>query len=66
MARNNMETIQPINTERLIVRCFEQHDWPGFLKFMTDPIATRHLLFSDELKSENGARALFEAAAAGN
>jgi len=28
-----------------MVRCFEDTDWPGFLKFMTDPAATRHLLF---------------------
>ncbi len=43
-----------------MVRCFEDTDWPGFLKFMTDPAATRHLLFSDDMKSEDGARALFE------
>ncbi|MDP6132382.1 MAG: GNAT family N-acetyltransferase [Dehalococcoidia bacterium] len=55
-----MEIIRPINTERLMVRCFEDTDWPGFLKFMTDPAATRHLLFSDDMKSEDGARALFE------
>jgi len=56
-----MEIIRPINTERLGIRCLDQHDWPGSLKFMTDPVATRHLLFSDDMKSEEGARNLFEA-----
>ena len=55
-----METLRPLHTERLIIRCFEPRDWPGFLKFMTDPAATQYLLFTGETKTETGARKLFE------
>jgi RimJ/RimL family protein N-acetyltransferase len=55
-----MKLIKRILTERLVIRPFEMRDWALYLEFMTDPAATRYLMFTDEQRTEAGARELFE------
>ena len=52
---------QSIETERLTIRPFEPKDLDAYLDFMTDAEATRYLMFTDEQRTEAGARELFEA-----
>jgi len=53
-----MELIRHLHTRRCIIRPFESGDEPAFVEFMTDPTATRYLLFPDDQKTEEGARSL--------
>lgn len=55
-----MKITGEIETERLVIRKFEKGDFEAFHSFMTDPKATKYLLFSDEQKTENGIRELFD------
>lgn len=55
-----MKITREIKTERLVIRKFEKGDFTAFHSFMTDPKATRYLLFSEEQKTENGIRELFD------
>lgn len=50
----------PIETERLIIRPFENSDLSPFLEFMLDEESTRHLAFSNDQKTKEGAKLLFE------
>ena len=52
---------QPIDTERLRIRRFAQGDVEPFISFMTDRESTKFLTFSDEQKSNEGAKALLDA-----
>ena len=52
---------QPIETARLRIRKFSQSDVEPFITFMTDRESTRFLIFGDEQKSHEGAKALIEA-----
>ena len=56
-----MKLPDAIDTDRLIIRPFRQEDIDGYLLFMTDERATRYLMFTDEQKTEEGARQLFSA-----
>lgn len=49
----------PFATERLVIRRFEKTDLPLFLNFMLDSESTTYLMFEDEQKTEDGAKALF-------
>jgi len=51
---------EKLETKRLVIRPLEPKDLDGFLRFMTDSEATRYLLFSDEQRTERGARELFD------
>lgn len=53
-----------IETERLVIRPFEPKDQDAYVAFMTDPEATRYLLFSDEQRTEAGALDLLDAVCA--
>ncbi len=55
-----MKLIERIQTERLAIRPFEKKDLDGFVKFMLDKRVTRYLLFSEEQKTEQGAKELFD------
>ncbi|WP_440945432.1 GNAT family N-acetyltransferase [Methanosarcina sp. T3] len=55
-----MKITREIKTERLVIRKFERGDFEAFHNFMTDPEATKYLLFSDEQKTENEIRELFD------
>ncbi|MCB0559519.1 MAG: GNAT family N-acetyltransferase [Lewinellaceae bacterium] len=48
-----------IESERLLIRPFQSRDLPFFLEFMLDEMATEYLAFTEEQKTEAGARALF-------
>ena len=52
---------QPIDTARLRIRRFAQSDVGPFIQFMTDRESTQFLTFTDEQKSNEGAKALLEA-----
>ncbi|MCO6478663.1 MAG: GNAT family N-acetyltransferase [Phaeodactylibacter sp.] len=54
-----MQLPEVIETERLLIRPFQSTDLPLFLEFMLDEMATEYLAFSDEQKTEGGAKALF-------
>lgn len=54
-----MQLPEAIETERLLIRPFQSRDLPFFLEFMLDEMATEYLAFTDEQKTEAGARALF-------
>jgi [ribosomal protein S5]-alanine N-acetyltransferase len=58
-----MQTINlpTIETERLIVRPFQERDLDRYLAFMTDPAATQYLMLTELQKTEPGARQLFDA-----
>ncbi len=49
-----------LTTSRLKLRPFRAEDFPGFLEFMIDREATRHLHFSSEQRNPEGARRLFD------
>ena len=49
----------PLFSERLIVRPFQNGDQEGFIRFMTHPEATQFLTFTNEQKTESGAKQLF-------
>lgn len=49
-----------LNTERLILRPYEEDDFAAFYDFLCDPAATRFLRFTDEQKSRHGASAFFD------
>jgi ribosomal-protein-alanine N-acetyltransferase len=49
----------PLETERFVIRRFEEDDLPLFLEFMLDQESTAYLMFEDEQKTEDGATALF-------
>lgn len=55
-----MKLIRSIETPRTVVRPFHTEDGSAFVEFMTDPEATRHLLFTDEQKTAEGARGLLQ------
>ncbi len=48
-----------IETDRLALRTFTAGDLEPYLRFMLDPEATRYLDFTDEQRTEPGARELF-------
>jgi RimJ/RimL family protein N-acetyltransferase len=50
-----------IETERLVIRPFEPKDRDAYVAFMTDPEATRYLLFTDEQRTEAVALDLLDA-----
>lgn len=50
-----------LTTDRLVIRPFQPDDREAYVAFMTDPRATRYLLFTDAQKTEEGARLLVEA-----
>ncbi len=56
-----MDLLTPIKTLRTTVRPFEPRDIEGYLAFMTDPVATRYLMFTEDQKTREGARELFDA-----
>lgn len=56
-----MNFLDSIITYHLIIRPFEVKDWAGFRSFMLDQEATRFLLFPEEMKTESGAKKLFNA-----
>lgn len=61
MGNDSARWIPPaLHGPRVTVRPFEEADWPGFRAFMDDAEATRYLLFSDEQRTEDGARELFD------
>ena len=47
-------------TSRLKLRPFQPEDFQGFLEFMIDGEATRHLNFTPQQRSPEGARRLFD------
>jgi [ribosomal protein S5]-alanine N-acetyltransferase len=57
-----MQTINlpTIETERLILRPFQERDLDRYLAFMTDPAATQYLMLTELQKTEPGARQLFD------
>ncbi len=58
-----MQTIKlpRIETERLILRPFQERDLDRYVAFMTDPAATQYLMLTELQKTEPGARRLFDA-----
>lgn len=54
-----MQLPEIIETERLLIRPFRSADLPSFLDFMLDEMATEYLTFTEEQKTEEGAKALF-------
>ncbi|MEB3182336.1 MAG: GNAT family N-acetyltransferase [Nostocaceae cyanobacterium] len=48
-------------TERLIIRPLQKEDLSAYLTFMTDERATRYLMFTEEQKTLEGAKELFDA-----
>ncbi|MEM8778142.1 MAG: GNAT family N-acetyltransferase [Cyanobacteria bacterium P01_G01_bin.49] len=50
----------PLKTERLVIRKFQQKDLSAFLEFMLDEESTKYLAFTEEQKTEEGAKALFD------
>ena len=48
-----------IQTKRLIIRPFQNEDLRPYLAFMTDELATQYMLFTQEQKTEKGAKELF-------
>ncbi|MBD3167444.1 GNAT family N-acetyltransferase [bacterium] len=55
-----MQLPRRLDTERLVLRPFMEEDNAPFLAFMMDPIATRYLVFPDEMRTRPGAQALFD------
>jgi RimJ/RimL family protein N-acetyltransferase len=55
-----MELPEEIQAEHVVVRPFREADLPPFVEFMTDPSATRYLMFEPEQKTRAGARELFD------
>ncbi len=54
-----MKLPDAILTNRLTIRPFQQDDLDSYLSFMTDERATKHLAFTDEQKTAEGAKDLF-------
>ncbi|MCG8348768.1 MAG: GNAT family N-acetyltransferase [Chloroflexales bacterium] len=54
-----MITNIPLETERFILRRFEDQDILDFLNFMLDEDSTKYLMFDAEQKTEQGAKELF-------
>lgn len=54
-----MQLPEVIETERLLIRPLQPKDLPSFLEFMLDEMATEYLTFTEEQKTEEGAKALF-------
>ena len=52
--------ILPLESDRLLIRRFNNQDLQPYLAFMLNPESTRYLQFDPEQKTEPGARALFE------
>ena len=50
----------PLETERFVIRPFVPNDLSTFLAFMLDPASTQYLAFTEEQKTAEGAKALFE------
>lgn len=50
----------PITTARLTVRRFAPSDLNAYLQFMLDDASTRYLAFTEEQKTDEGARGLFD------
>jgi len=46
-------------TERLLLRPYVEDDFDAFFDFLRDPDATRFLRFTEEQKTQHGARAFF-------
>jgi len=55
-----MKIPDPLTTDRLIVRPYEEDDFAAFYDFLSDPEATRFLRFTPEQKTPEGARAFFD------
>jgi len=51
---------EAIRTDRLTIRPFKWVDLPGFISFMTGETTTRHLMFTEDQKTVDGARTLLE------
>lgn len=49
-----------IETDRIMIRPFEERDLGRYLTFMTDPVATQYLMLTEIQKTEPGARELFD------
>jgi RimJ/RimL family protein N-acetyltransferase len=54
-----MKLPDAILTDLLTIRPFHQDDLDRYLSFMTDERVTRHLMFTDEQKTGEGAKHLF-------
>lgn len=50
----------PFETERFVIRRFDESDLQRFLSFMLNEKSTKYLMFEDEQKTEAGAKALFD------
>ena len=55
-----MKVPHKIETQRLVLRPYQKKDIEPFLEFMLDIKATRYLDFTDEQRTEKGARELFD------
>jgi len=51
---------EAIQADRLTIRPFKRDDLPGFISFMTGETTTRHLMFTEDQKTVDGARTLLE------
>jgi len=58
--REKLRLIHRLDTPRTVVRPFEEADKGPFVEFMTNPEATRYLMFTDEQKTADGARGLLQ------
>jgi len=50
----------PVVTGNLVIRHLDAKDLEPFLEFMLDPQSTQYLAFTDEQKTEKGAKELFD------
>ena len=55
-----MKLPAPLLSERLIVRPFQNDDQKEFVRFMTTAEATQFMTFTDEQKTESGAKQMFD------
>ncbi|MEQ8671899.1 MAG: GNAT family N-acetyltransferase [Aggregatilineales bacterium] len=55
-----MKVPQQLETDRLILRRLIKDDIQPFYKFMSDPESTRHMAFTDEQKTLEGAKEMVE------
>jgi ribosomal-protein-alanine N-acetyltransferase len=55
-----MKIPERIESDHLVIRPFKEKDFPAFNTFMRHKEATRYLLFSEEQKSPEGIRAIFD------
>ena len=55
-----MKIPDPLMTDRLIIRPYEEDDFGAFYDFLSDPEATRFLRFTPEQRTPEGARSFFD------